>query len=70
MGRLNCVLDGDASRSPREGALLRRESDVGISPHAVDQRSDWPATKAVIECHILNFSNEKSPAMWPLVKIL
>jgi len=25
--------------------------DVGISPHAVDQRSDWPAAE-VVECHI------------------
>jgi len=26
-------------------------SYVGISPHAVDYRSDWPAAEAV-ECHI------------------
>jgi len=32
--------------------------DVGISLHAVDQRSDWPATEAV-ECDI-KFPNEKS----------
>jgi len=25
--------------------------DVGISPHAVDQHSDWPAAETV-ECHI------------------
>ena len=25
--------------------------DVGISPHAVDQRSDWPAAEAV-DCHV------------------
>jgi len=40
-------------------------SDVGISPHAINQRSDWPAAEAV------ESTNEKSlPAMRPLVKIL
>jgi len=45
------------------------EDDIGISPHAIDQRSDWPAAEA-IECHII-FCNEKIPsAMRPVVKII
>jgi len=43
--------------------------DVTISPHAVDQGSDWPATEA-FECHIKFFANDKSPTMQPLIKIL
>jgi len=33
--------------------------DVGVSPHAADQRSDWLAAEAV-ECHV-KFSRLKSP---------
>jgi len=39
------------SRSPLEGAFWGDNDDVGISPHAVDQRCDWLAADAV-ECHI------------------
>jgi len=35
--------------------------DVRVSPHAVDQRSDWPATEAVKSSVTLNFPNEKFP---------
>ena len=48
VGQRNCVLGGGPDPPPREGTLLR-ENDVGISLHAVDQRSDWPATERV-EC--------------------
>ena len=62
MGQRNYVLDGD-SNLPTEGALLRGITSrfvrtppstissgpyVGISPPAVDQHSDWPATEAVM----------------------
>jgi len=45
--------------------------DVGISPHAVDQYSDWPAPEAV-ECHIevKIFPLKNPPAMQPLTKLL
>jgi len=33
--------------------------DIGIFPHAVEQRFNWPATEAVNVT--LNFPNEKSP---------
>jgi len=36
------------------------KDDIGISPHAIDQCSDWPAAEA-IEYHIKFFCNEKSP---------
>ena len=32
--------------------------DIGISPHAIDHHSNWPAAEA-IECHV-NFPDEKS----------
>jgi len=38
------------SRFPMERGIFLRD-DVGVSPHAVDQRSDWLAAEA-IECHI------------------
>jgi len=57
VGLRNYVIDW-VQIPPREGELLRR-NDVGISPHAVDQRFDWPATEA-FECHT-NFSQWKIP---------
>jgi len=56
MGPRNHVLDGGPD-PPREGTLLRGDvgiypmplsgPDVGISLHAVNQHSKWPAAKAV-----------------------
>ena len=65
MGLSNYVWNG-IQILPREGALLRGMTsgfsrmppstvhsglDVGISPHAIDQHSDWPAAETV-ECYI------------------
>jgi len=65
VGPGNHVLDG-GTRAAREEVLLRRMTsgfscsppntvpsvpNIGISPHAVDQHSRWPAAVAV-ECHI------------------
>ena len=45
--------------SPNERDTFEGD-DVGISPHAVDQRSDWPASEAV-ECHFKCFAKKKYP---------
>jgi len=46
-------------------STVPRGPDVGFSLHAADQHADWPAIETV-ESHV-KFSNEESPAMWPLV---
>jgi len=51
VGQRNCVFGGGPD-PPREGTLLR-ENDVGISLHAVDQPSHWPATEG-LEFHTKN----------------
>ena len=65
LGPKNYVLDGGLDL-PQRGTLLRgmmlgfscvlpstvtSGRDVGISPHAVNQHSDWPAAETV-ECQI------------------
>ena len=42
-------------------STVSSDPDIGISPHAADQISDWPATEEV-ECHI-KFSQWKIP-LW------
>jgi len=80
---VNYLLDG-VQIGPREWAFLKEDyvgilqhaaehhssvPDVGIFPHAVDQRFDWPTADAV-DVHI-KFSRRKiPPAMRPVIKIL